>query len=160
MSRVSQLRSRAYRILAKRTHTRFEIRRKLLRAGPPQAVDRLIDELTSEGYLNDPAAAWERCRFCRTRKCWSDLAIRADLRRRGIGANMVDSVLIRVAEIKTEEDCLEELLLRWESAVNGKTGWDRAKKLFRRAAGRGFPPALIRSCLEAQFGRLARQDQP
>ena len=160
MGLVSELKAKAYRLLAKRNHTRLELSRKLLRVAPPEAVNQLIEDLTNEGYLDDLTAAWERCRFCRTRRRWSDLAIRADLRQRGIGANMVSSVLIRIAKTKTEEDCLKELLLRWEGAVKGKTGWDRVKKLFNRAAGRGFPPALIRSCLEAEFGKLTRQDQP
>ena len=79
--------------LARRELSVAELIERLERAGvDAEGCQELVTELAEAGYVSDQRAAAERARVLAERGN-SDAAIRADLARRGIGADIADEAL-------------------------------------------------------------------
>ena len=78
------LRARAMRFLARREHTRVELRRKLAaRAQQGEDVEGLLDELTQKGWLSDARFAEQAARAKARR--FGPLKLAHYLKARGVG---------------------------------------------------------------------------
>ena len=100
--------------LARKELSRAELSARLARAGYDRDDAQLaVDRLTEAGYQSDERAAAERARALAARR-YGDLAIRADLRRRGIA---VDEIELAMADI-TPEAARADALSRRTTDVN------------------------------------------
>ena len=151
---TSRLYTRALGLLARRNHTRFELRRKLLTRGTPQGAEQVLDRLEEEGLIDDQACALQRALDRRQRGLWGDQRITQDLKRLGIDARIIPGVLEQVNNEKQEADSLREVVQLWV----GKTGTPEVapqlKKLYDHCVRLGYAPAQVRGQLEPYFQQV------
>jgi len=92
----------AYRYLARRAHSAHELKVKLRRRGFPQAiVDEVIDGLRQRGYVDDLEFARSYVRNRMATSPVGEMALRAELRKRGVAGSEVDAA---VGEVLSEHD--------------------------------------------------------
>lgn len=137
----------AVSLLARRAHSRHELKQKLLRKGFSGAdVESCLDDLEERGWLNDAKtaitlAAW-RSRTGRGRS-----RIAAELAGKGVSRADADLALATL-DPRDEAKALRAALERRERALPaGLTRQARSKKLFDHLARRGFAPAAILEAL-------------
>jgi regulatory protein len=100
--------------LSRRELSRAELMARLERSGiDAEDAERASSQLTEAGYQSDERTAAERARVLAARS-QGDLAIRADLRRRGIADADIDSALESIAP---EAARAEKLAQRADDAV-------------------------------------------
>ena len=82
--------------LARRELSRAEVEERLSRSGfACDEIEPAIDRLVEAGYQSDERAAIERARAMASRR-YGDIAIRADLRRRGIADEETEQALTSI----------------------------------------------------------------
>jgi regulatory protein len=151
---TSHLYTRALRLLSRRNHTRFELRRKLLARGTPHATEEILDRLEEKGLINDRACALQRALDRRQRGLWGDRRITQDLKRLGIDARMIPGVLERVNNEKTEADSLREAVQSWVGKAGIPEVAPQLKKLYDHCVRLGYAPAQVRGQLEPYFQQV------
>lgn len=138
------LRERALGLLARREHSRAELRRKLADAdASPGELDALLDDLAAAGLQSDGRYAESFVRS-RIERGQGPLRIRQELRRRGVDA-------VRAEQALDEADVDWDVRLRevHRKRFGGAPPSDRREQA-RRArflAQRGFHDAAIRELL-------------
>lgn len=136
-------RERAIGLLARREHSRFELRQKLLARGyDDPELDALLTDLAAERLQSDERFV-EAYVYSRISKGFGPLRIQAELRERGIDDELVHRFLDMNAR-----DWFEQARQQWQKRF-GKVAKDfkeRAKQA-RFLQGRGFPPQVIRQVL-------------
>ena len=101
---LSQARRAAYQILARRGHSRLEVREKLQRRGfPPGIVSTVIKELEAGHYLDDRLFALTWAQGAVERRHLGPLAVRTGLRLKGIDREIIEEVLQKVYAEQDEE---------------------------------------------------------
>lgn len=129
----------AVRLLAAREHSRSELRRKLSWADS-DALEEVLGRLAEQGLQSDARFA-EQYVAMRIRRGYGPLRIRAELRERGVGDELIREFLPRDDELWRP---------RVEEAVRRKFGDELPKerrarmKVGRFLQYRGFPEYLIR----------------
>ncbi|OLB99078.1 MAG: hypothetical protein AUH30_06100 [Candidatus Rokubacteria bacterium 13_1_40CM_68_15] len=84
-------------LLSRRSWTRADLARRLVRRGaPPEVANAVVDDLTTRGYLDDAAFArqWVDTRSARG---YGAARLRAELRARGVDAASVDVAVATLA---------------------------------------------------------------
>ena len=127
------LKSRAMRFLARREHTRVELRRKLAsRAQEGDDVDGLLDELSQKGWLSDARYAEQAAR-AKSRR-FGPLKLAYYLKSRGVGAEAIAAGLQRAGA-----DGRASLEGVWRTRFSAPPGDEREKmRQVRFLQGRGF----------------------
>jgi regulatory protein len=127
------LKVRAMRLLARREHTRAELRRKLAaRAQEGEDVEALLDELTQRGWLSDERFAEQAARAKARR--FGPLKLAHYLRSKGLGDDAIASGL-RVAGA----DGVSSVEAVWRSRFKQPPRDEREKlRQVRFLQGRGF----------------------
>ena len=98
------IRAKAIELLARREHSRLELRQKLAqRSFPAELIDPVLNELVQDGLLNERRYA-ELYASNRADKGYGPLRIASELRERGVAQEWVDLAL---AEL--ENDWLPKL---------------------------------------------------
>lgn len=141
----------ALRLLSRRSHSREELARKLRRRAAGESVQPVLDRLTSLGYLNDEEFAFRTALRRRESQHWGNRRIRADLKRRGLGARMIGRALERVEETCPERDGLRQAVRRWIERSGAPTNPAQLKKLFDHCLRLGYSSAMARTELTAYF---------
>jgi regulatory protein len=127
------LRSRALRMLARREHSREELRRKLqAKAGEGDDVEALLDELARNGWLSDARFAEQAIRARAGR--FGPLKLAQHLRNRG-----VDDDTISAGFRAAGEDGASDIGKVWGSRFRAPPADDREfGRQVRFLQGRGF----------------------
>ena len=127
------LKVRAMRFLARREHTRVELKRKLeARAQEGEDVERLLDELTQRGWLSDARYAEQAIRAKARR--FGPIKLAHYLKSRGVGEEAIAAGLGRAGV--DGASCLEAV---WRSRFRGAPADEREKlRQVRFLQGRGF----------------------
>src|SRR5688572_11330158 len=127
------LRSRAMRFLARREHTRVELRRKLAaRAGEGEDVDRLLDDLALRGWLSDARFAEQAARAKARR--FGPLKLAHYLKSRGVGEEAIAAGLRNAGH-----EGISSLEAVWRARFHGTPRDEREKmRQVRFLQGRGF----------------------
>ena len=88
---MSELRSRAIRLLARREHSRAELARKLAEYGTAEEIDDVLQSLTTTGLLSDArfAEAYVRSHAAR----FGAARLRQTLRQKGIAGELIETQL-------------------------------------------------------------------
>jgi regulatory protein len=133
------LRERALRLLARREHSRAELVRKLERAGfVRDDITPLLDAFEAKNWLSDRRFAESYVADHRARA--GSIKLAYDLRQRGIGDSIIESVLGDNRD--SELDRAREV---WQKKF-GAAPADAAEKArqIRFMQSRGFTPEVIR----------------
>jgi regulatory protein len=127
------LRSQAMRFLARREHTRVELRRKLAaRAREGEDVDTLLDELTQKGWLSDARFA-EQVARAKSRR-FGPLKLAHYLKSRGVGEEAMAAGLRSAGA-----EGLSSLESVWRARFRAPPADEREKmRQVRFLQGRGF----------------------
>ncbi|MBI2821040.1 MAG: RecX family transcriptional regulator [Acidobacteria bacterium] len=158
------LRDAALKFLARRDHSAGELRAKLVRKIrarrtplPPgnsaRAVASVIGYLLERNYLDDRRFALALARRSRSSHHCGDARIRSDLKRRGIDARIISSVL---AEIPDRSDALQEAVACYIKRCGPPDGQAGLQRLFRHLVRLGHAPAEARGALASFFKKTAR----
>ena len=130
--------AKALDLLALRPHFRAEMRSKLSRRHfAESAVESTLDKLTELGYLDDLASARAFASQSASRKGWGPRRLMAELSRRGVGEEHVQTV-VEEAFAAGEGAPARAVAARW--AARGGTDRDRLARYLDR---RGFSKAVI-----------------
>ena len=138
-SRRLKLEDGAFRLLGRREHSRWELRRKLLhRKWLPGEVDEVLDGLEDQGLLSDArfARAWIRHRAGRG---LGPIRIRGELRQRGVEAAVVVEAFHAVeeeGEVDWQEVAERWVRRKWGSSIPSGVQ-ERARRL-KTFLARGF----------------------
>jgi regulatory protein len=137
MGKALSLRQRALALLARREHSRAELRRKLAPHAPREELESLLDELTRRGWLSDARFAESLVRAKGARL--GSLALAHTLRQRGVPEALVQSQL---AALSASE--LERAREVWRRRFGSppRDARERARQM-RFLQGRGFPRGVI-----------------
>jgi regulatory protein len=145
VKREISLRERALGMLARREHTRVEMRRKLSpHAEFPEQVEQLLDALTARGWLSETRFAESRANAL-ARK-FGSLKIEHDLSNRGVSAEVVEHT---VEQARTRE--LDTCRAAWQRkfGVLPRDAAERGRQM-RFLAGRGFSAEAVHRVLKAE----------
>jgi regulatory protein len=147
--------NQAVRFLARRAHSREELRRKLIRKGTPDEVKPVLLRLEELGYLNDQEFAWIKARSQRKSKHWGNRRIQLDLKSRGLDAKIIEFALSRLEAELPEVDSLHQLTQSWIRSSGSPTTVSQLKKLFDRCLRLGYTPEQVRTELKDFFSDLS-----
>ena len=134
----------AYCSAAERCRSEVEARLARCETGEPleqSAIERIVTHLQNEGYLCEEryarAFVHDKLHFCK----WGRVKIGAALRQKGIPSATIQQAL---SEIDQEEylEILEGLIASKRNGVRAASEYERAMKLLRFAAQRGFEPSV------------------
>lgn len=128
------LRARAMRWLARREHSREELRRRLVaHAGEGDDLDALLDDLVKRGWLSDARFAEQSIRAKARR--FGPLKLAQQLRSRG-----VDEEAIAAGFRSAAADGVSNLESVWRSRFHARPADERERaRQARFLQGRGFP---------------------
>jgi len=152
----SSLYSQAIKLLARRAHSCFELRRKLLRQGRPEEVEEVLARVEELGYLNDEDYACARARAQRLLKRWGNLRIRLDLKSRGLDARIIELALSRLETELPEVESLHQLTQSRIRSSGSPETISQLKKIFDYCVRMGYSPEQVRNELEEHFRNLHR----
>ena len=144
----------ALRYLARREHSRLELRRKLdSRGATEELVKAVLAALVEEGSLSDKRFASEYVRS-RIRRGFGPIRIRMDLIEKGISDQLAEEQLTQPAEFWQQlaaEVCAKKFAATKpageESADSLQRRWNRCARFLSQ---RGFPADLIYQTLEGR----------
>ena len=151
---TNKLYGRALQLLARKNHSRLELRRKLIRSNPSEPVEEILDLLEKKGFLNDKIFALERALLVRERRLWGDLRVSQDLRKFGIDARMIEQVLEQVNRKNGEAEYLQKVIKVWVSKSGKPMTPHPLKKLYDRCVRLGYAPQLVRQQLAPYFDHI------
>jgi len=135
-----EVRIAAVRLLARREHTKDELRRKLTRRGHPQAcVESVVAALDEASYVSDVRFAEGFVRV-RAERGQGPLRIRAELRERGVADALADEVLTETADYWLERARAARRKRFGPAAPVERGEWNRQARFL---AQRGYPSDLI-----------------
>lgn len=138
----ARLRERALGYLARREHSRFELTRKLEKAGfESEAIEPVLDEFEEKDWLSDQRFAESWIADHRARH--GHIRLSHDLRQRGVNATLIETAL--AANPDSE---LERARLVWEKKFGTppRDPEEKARQM-RFLQGRGFAPEIIRCAM-------------
>jgi len=134
-----ELRARALRLLARREHSRAELKRKLgPHAESADAIEILLDALEEKKQLSDTRFASERAHVLTRR--FGAARIRQDLRARGVDEATADKAAATAAESDLER---ARAIYQRRYRDPAASREERAKRM-RFLQGRGFSGDIIR----------------
>ncbi len=142
MSR-NEIKSKVFKYLARREHSRKELFDKLARKDYDFAeINIVLDELTDRGYIDDErfAETWIRHRL--ESKPRGPYLIRAELKKKGVDTEIQEKLLARLLPPQKEFELALELAESWLSkrtiSDSEEENFELRKKLFRYLSQKGF----------------------
>jgi regulatory protein len=145
---------RALRRLARRDHSEAELRRALLARGHSQdEVDRALERLRGQRYLDDASFAERFARSRLAHRGQGRMRIRQGLRQRGVASEEVEAGLAAAFEEIPEDEILDRLARRYWRQHSRVEPARRLPRLWGFLLRRGFAPAAVRRRLLALWPR-------
>jgi regulatory protein len=137
---IHEARTAAVRLLARREHSRDELRRKLKRRGhDPSIIEAVVGALDEAAYVSDARFAEMFVRV-RCERGQGPLKIRAELRQRGVEEALADDLLTETAEYWIDRARAAREKRFGGGAPADRDEWNRQARFL---AQRGFPADLI-----------------
>ncbi len=139
----NEIKGKVFRYLARREHSRKELYDKLERKDyEPAEINSVLDALTDKGYIDDTrfAETWIRHRI--ESKPRGPYLIRAELKKKGVDAEIQDKLLAELMPPRKEFELALELAESWLAKKtitnNEEEDFKLRKKLFRYLSQKGF----------------------
>lgn len=139
----------AYLLLSYRARSRAEIEKRLLQKGYPSSlVERVIDDLTAAGLLDDSAFAESWVRNRQQTKPRGKTLLRWELRQKGVSKEATESAL---EELQPEEEAAGARVLaqRYMEREKSTDPYQRKRRVIDRLRRRGYGWETIREALGA-----------
>ena len=138
-------RERALRLLALRSRSRAELRKKLAeRDFTKSAIERVLENLGELGYLDDEAFAVNRARHLAVNRLYGNRKIEEQLREKGIDREAARAV---IHEVREEFPEMEGIARSAAKKLHGRGigGLDKKERLAlaRTLQGKGYHLGLI-----------------
>lgn len=93
-NKLFHIKQRAFRLLGRRQHSSFELRRKLWNKDYEQKlIDEVIDDLQQKGYLDDKEFIRAFVADKSKTKNWSIKRIKGELFKRGVASKLIDEIM-------------------------------------------------------------------
>ena len=141
------LRAQAVKLLARREHSRNELRKKLAALGTIEEIDGVLDQLEQTGLLSDARAAAAYVRGHAAR--FGAARLRYGLRNKGIDAELIETSL---AEDESGDE-MQRARALWRQKYGNQLGTvldaHEAARRARFMQSRGFSTEIIRKLLAA-----------
>jgi regulatory protein len=135
-------------LLARREHSRGELRRKLLKlAGEPQ-VEAVLDRLEQLNLLNDGEYAYNFALYRMGRQVWGPAKVQEDLRSREVKDEIIDKALDRVRNELGDEAISLDYIRKFCRNHWPPRGKKHVQKLIMHLRGRGFSNRAILKALD------------
>jgi regulatory protein len=135
---------KAVQYLAVRSHTRWELGRKLRACGVgEERIEETLDSCCARRYLDDRATAGQLAEEM-IRKGYGPLKIRAHLRGKGVDGEVIDETLEALeASDGFWEAGRKSMQKKMPSLQRDANPARRREKMFRFLVQRGFPKAMV-----------------
>ena len=153
MSENTPLMKRAAELIARRAHSRGELRRKLaaVQNNAEADIEAVLDRLELLNLLNDAEFAYNFAFYRIKDAGWGEEKTREALLEKDVAKTVADRTLERVRE-ETAMNGAEDALMEYVNGYCRKHGTPSslkdARKLARRLAGRGFDDDRIVDALQ------------
>lgn len=136
-------------LVSRQPRTRAEIERKLReKEYSSDAGDAAIGVLERLGYLDDRAFAEAFVQERLATKGHGPFRLRADMRKKGLASELIDTVLADLDDDALRESAREHARSRWEALSGERDSLKRLKKTMDYVARRGFSWEVIREACE------------
>ena len=135
----------AIRLLARRDHSTYEIRQKLVHRGfDPDAINDALERLIENKYMNDQAfaASWINYRIKTAPR--SRRMMRRELRQKGLDHTQIEPALANLDEHELATACIQRKRRRWQR-MKGST---RRLKMLAHLSQKGFSYEVSRSVVD------------
>lgn len=134
----------AFRMLARRDHTRRELAVKLRQKGfDGTAIERALTRCRELGYLDDAKTATIIAGHL-AESGYGPLRVRQTLRQKGLDDGAIEQALARCGDEEAQVLSARCLLKKKASRLNRESDpWKRRQKAYRFLAGRGFASSVI-----------------
>jgi regulatory protein len=143
---------RALRLLAARSRSAAEIRRRLRRDGAvADRIERVIGTLVSRGFLDDAAHARAVTRSRVRSRAASSRRIEQELRRQGVASDVATEAINEVfADEAVDESAVALAVARKRAALLADLPAPvQRRRLYGFLARRGYSPDIVRAAVEA-----------
>ncbi len=134
---------RAGNLLARRAHSRGELRQKLTRFADPAGLEKVLDRLEKLGLLNDAEYAYNFASSRIREKSWGFARIHQALLRRKVPAHVATRAVERIRGETGERTLLETYLERYWRTRDRPRNRIELKRLIGHLSRRGFGDELI-----------------
>ena len=137
-------RQKAYRLLALRSHSEWELAAKLRSCGfPESAITDALTRCRELGYLDDGRYARQRARELAVNRLLGDRRFAADLMAKGIPADLGREAIAAAREELGAAEAVDRLLTKKGAAKPEALDGRGREKLIRGLLGKGFPRGLV-----------------
>jgi regulatory protein len=144
---------RAFRLLSQRSRSREELRAKLHEKGfPGEVIDRVFVRLAELNYLDDESFAMDRARHLASARLNGNRKIEADLRQKGVPADIIHRAIVSAREEFSESQGLKRLIEK-KLKMKNISRLDRKEKrsIFQSLAGKGYSlPSILEAFGESE----------
>ena len=155
--RAQTAKDRALRLLSVRSRSRAELRRRLTQAGfEPAEVESALDDLERVGLVDDDRFAREFVRDRAGLRLAGTRAIRAELQRIGVRAEIADAAL---AEAGDEAERARALALKRASRLKEVPPETAYRRLYSLLLRRGYDHATATAASAEALGLVSAQYQ-
>ena len=138
----AETREAAVRLLARREHSKLELRRKLAARGfDAGRIDRVLDRLADDGLLSEQRFAESFARQ-RAERGYGPVRIAAELRERGIDSGDAEQAL-EALEVDFGARAREVYLRKYGDAPGAALDYRERARRFQSMRRRGFEPEHI-----------------
>jgi regulatory protein len=137
---------KAIRVIGRRPHSSSELKRKLKESGyEPSIIDRVIEKLASQNYLNDEefAKMWTDSRIISQKKGRN--LVRQELQQKGIDKEFVKHAMENINPEDEIAGAMKIAQTKWKQ-TSGET-FDKKRKTAAFLMRRGFTGAVVTKVL-------------
>ena len=142
---IYHIRQSSFRYLSGRSHSRFELKTKLLKKNyNKDIIETVLNDLNKSGFINDEQFAADYLRS-RLAKKNGPLKIKAELIKKGVGREAIDSAFDGEYDEKNAVETGREIAQKKYSILKNR-GIEIKKikqKLFVYLSGKGYPPNIV-----------------
>lgn len=145
--KFNKIKDKAFRLLAQREHSRFELYRKLKRKEfPVQMINQALDYLEEQDYLNDQRFAenWIKSRL--RYKPRGPYLIKKELSQKGVDISIQKELISSLITPEVEYRLARQLLDKWLNRKKKKD--DISDKMYRYLLNKGFSSSICKSIIE------------
>lgn len=148
MTQRDEVYARLIRLLAVRSHSEAELKRKLgARKFAQEQIGAAIERARLEGYVNDGRFASEFALYGRDRKAWAPGRTRQELKQRGVADDLIE---VTIREVFADLDLREQALQLAKARARRMSGDTESNR--RRLAGflarRGYSVSVCRDVVD------------
>jgi regulatory protein len=153
---------RAMRLIAARSRSAADIRRRLRREGAePARIDRVVHAMMTRGFLDDAAHARSVTRSRVRSKGASARRIKQELTRQGVAPEIADEAVVTVfADEAIDEATIATQVARRRAAqLADLPAPKRRQRLYGFLARRGYSPDIVKAAVDAVYSLNADDDR-